>query len=310
MPHSTLPDHPDLDQLKRQAKELLRSTTAGDTAALARFRLLPAFRKLGDEPLRRTSPTLHDAQSVIAREYGFASWKALSEHVALLALQFDDAAREFIEAATDGRADRADRLLRLHPGIRGASFHVALVTGDAKRAGRWLTKNPALAHEPGGPPGWEPILYICHDSLRQGSGTDPGGLVAIARRLLELGTDPGTRFPWLHHGVRRPVLWGASRVVRLLPLVELLLQAGANPNDGVTLPLAAAAGDTATLELLVAHGADRNQPWASDGATTLYAVLHWATTPTAKAVHAPILPSSGVPPSATIPIATTVPSPR
>lgn len=279
MPHSVLPDHPDLGQLKRQAKELLRSATAGDTAALARFRLLPAFKNLGDEPLRRASLALHDAQSVIAREYGFPSWKALSEHVTLLTFQFDDAVREFIEAATDGRADRAERLLRLHPGIGGASFHVALVTGDAKRAESWLTKNPELAHKPGGPRGWEPILYICHNSLRHGSSADPDGLVAIARRLLELGTDPGTRFPWLHHGVRRPVLWGASRVVRLLPLVELLLQAGANPNDGVTLPLAAGAGDTAALELLVAHGADPNQPWASDGAATLYAVLLWATTP-------------------------------
>lgn len=279
MPDCVLPDNPDLDQLKRQAKELLRAARGGDTAALARFRLLPAFRDFGDEQLGRTSLALHDAQSATARHYGFASWKELSEHVALLTLEFSDAVREFVEAATDGREDRAERLLRLHPGIVGANFHVALVTGDAKRAHEWLAKNAELAHKPDGPRGWEAILYVCHTSLRHGTVADPTGLVAIARRLLELGTDPGTRFPWLHHGVRRPVLWGASRVTRLLPLVELLLEAGADPNDGVTFPLAAGAGDTAALDLLVAYGASPNQPWATDGAATLYAILHWATTP-------------------------------
>lgn len=279
MPHSVLPANPDLDQLKRQAKELLRSARGGDAAALARFRLLPAFKGFGEEQLQRTPLALHDAQSTLAREYGFASWKALSEQVALQTLELGDAVREFVEAATDGREDRAERLLRLYPAIIGATFHVALVTGDAKRANEWLAKSPALAHKPDGPRGWEPILYVCHTSLRHGSTADPAGLVAIARRLLGLGADPGARFPWLHHGVRRPVLWGASRVVQLLPLIELLLEAGADPNDGVTLPLAAGAGDTAALDLLSAYGASPNQTWATDGAATLYAILHWATTP-------------------------------
>ncbi len=276
MPHSALPDRPDPDQLKRQAKELLRSAKAGDAAALARFRLLPAFKDFSDEEFRRQPPALHDAQSAIAREHGFSSWKELSEHVTLVTLEFTDAVREFVEAATDGREDRAERLLRLHPGITGASFHVALVTGDAKRATEWLAKSPELAHKPDGPRGWQAIHYVCHTSLRRSTVADPNGLVAIARRLLDLGTDPGTRFPWVHHGVRRPILWGAALIVQFLPLVELLLLAGADPNDGVTLPLAAGAGEVATLDLLHAHGASPNQPWATDGAAPLYAILHWA----------------------------------
>jgi len=103
--------------------------------------------------------------------------------------------------------------------------------------------------------------------------------VAIARRLLEAGVDANTRFPWLHHGVRRPVLWGAIHATRLHPLAELLLQSGADPNDGVTLPIAASGGDLASLELLRSYGASANQPWASDGASTLYAILQWARTP-------------------------------
>jgi ankyrin repeat protein len=59
----------------------------------------------------------------------------------------------------------------------------------------------------------------------------------------------------------------------------VLLEAGANPNDGVTLPIAASAGADGidALELLHAHGADANQPWATDGRSALHAVLGWTS---------------------------------
>ncbi len=274
-----LPNSPDLDQLKRQAKELLRSARAADPTALARFRLLPSLRRASEDDLARTALALHDAQSVIAREHGFPSWNALREHVEELTLGFDGAVREIIEAATDGRASRAERMLALHPRIAGASLHTALVLGDAVTVESHLTRQPALAHAPGGPRGWEPIHYVCHTSLGRLSGASADGLVAIARRLLEAGVDANTRFPWLHHGVRRPVLWGATRVTQLRPLAELLLQSGADPNDGVTLPMAVSAGDVATLELMRAHGANPNQAWATDGSSALYEALQWSLTP-------------------------------
>jgi ankyrin repeat protein len=243
-----LPTRPNLDQLKRQAKELLQ---AGKAAAL------------------------HDAQTMIAREYGFPSWNALHDHVEAVTLEFDAALNEFLEAATDGRRDRAERMLALYPRIATANLHTALVLGDASAVGARLERDPSLATKPGGPRGWEPIHYVCYTAL----GARANGLAAIARRLLSLGVDPNTRFPWLHHNVRRPVLWGASRVAQSLPLVDALLDAGADPNDGVTLPLAASAGDIPVLEALRAHGAKVDQPWATDGATSLYAILNWSRTP-------------------------------
>lgn len=274
-----LPDRPDLDQLKRQAKELLRSARTPDTAALARFRALPAFASATDEDLARAPLALHDAQSAIAREHGFPSWNALRERVEELTMKFDTAVVEFIEAATDGRSDRAERLLARFPAIAEANLYTALVLGDAPAVDEHLAGDPALATRSGGPREWEPLHYVCHSSLGRRDAGNPDGVVAIARGLLALGADPNTRFPWLHHGVRRPVLWGATRVTRLLPLAESLLEAGADPNDGVTLPLAAGSGDLPTLELLLAHGADVNQPWATDGSATLYTMLQWAETP-------------------------------
>jgi ankyrin repeat protein len=274
-----LPERPDMEQLRRQAKDLLRSARAREPSAFARFRVLPTFARHTDDELAGASPALHDAQSVIAREHGFASWKALLERVEELTLGLDAAVKEFIEAATDGRSDRAERLLALHPRIAGSSFHAALLVGDVAAVDAALSEDPALARRPGGPRGWEPLLYVCHDSLRKGPVANPEGLVAIARRLLELGADPNARFPWRHHGVLRPVLWGAVCVTRLLPLAALLLEYHADPDDGVTLPIAAGGGDVAALELLHAHGASPSQPWATDGASALYSILTWADTP-------------------------------
>ena len=272
-----LPARPNLDQLKRQAKDLLQGARSHDPTSLTRFRTLPAFASKSDDALSHAPLALHDAQSVIAREYGFPSWSALRERVEELTLEFDAALVQFLEAATDGRPDRAERLIALHPAIATSNFSAALVLGEAATVEARLAQDPSLATRPGGPRGWQPLHYVCHSALAHRLSTGEG-LVAIARRLLALGADPNLRFPWPHHGVHRPVLWGATRVTRSLPLAERLLEAGANPNDGVTLPLAASAGDLPVLELLLAHGADVNHPWASDGAAPLYAILGWSKT--------------------------------
>jgi hypothetical protein len=60
-----LPSRPDLDQLRRQARELLRAAVAGEQDSITRIRVV--------------SPelTLSAAQLALAREYGFRSWPAL-----------------------------------------------------------------------------------------------------------------------------------------------------------------------------------------------------------------------------------------
>jgi ankyrin repeat protein len=280
MAATQLPERPNLEQLKRQAKDLLHDARANQPAALARFRILPAFahKSTSDFALERIA--LHDAQSVIAREHGHESWTALKEHVEELSLEFDAALDQFLEAATDGRPDRAERLLARFPGIARANFHTALLLGDATIVAKRLAENPALATQRGGSRGWEPLHYVCHTAVGARSETREQGLVAIARALVAHGADPNLRYPWLHHGVHRPVLWGAVCGVRSLPLAAALLDAGADPSDGVTLPLAASGGDVAALDLLRAHGVDVNRPWATDGSAPLYAMLQWAKTAT------------------------------
>src|SRR4029453_7009055 len=77
-----LPDRLNLDHLKKQAKQLLRLYRSRDATAMARFRsTLPATASLSNEDLSSRGLRLHDAQSCIAREHGFASWPDLKRYV-------------------------------------------------------------------------------------------------------------------------------------------------------------------------------------------------------------------------------------
>lgn len=80
-PAPRLPARPSLEQLRKQAKMLLRLHRDGDAAARARFAaILPRFAT--DDPTPHA--VLADAQFVLAREYGFQNWSALARHVGAL----------------------------------------------------------------------------------------------------------------------------------------------------------------------------------------------------------------------------------
>jgi hypothetical protein len=74
LPTRRMREHPNLEQLKRQAKELLRRFVAGETGAAAEVN---AHYRAADA----SKFALHYAQLVIARSYGFESWPKLKAYV-------------------------------------------------------------------------------------------------------------------------------------------------------------------------------------------------------------------------------------
>lgn len=110
MPVRRLPVRPDLEQLQRQAKELLRAIHAGDASALAEFR--------EQHPEATDSPDikLADAQRVLARSYGASSWARLVHAVRLAdAIWRDDI--ETVRSLVTGNS----ALIREHVLIRSDS---------------------------------------------------------------------------------------------------------------------------------------------------------------------------------------------
>lgn len=106
---SELPGRPNLDQLRRQARELLRAATDGEPSALTRIHVVSA----------RVS--LSTAQLAVAREYGFASWPALHAEVerrlAELPAPGDAAGRAGTRWSFGGAASITTAVGTLYPGV-------------------------------------------------------------------------------------------------------------------------------------------------------------------------------------------------
>ena len=255
-----LPDRPNLEQLKKQAKSLLHAAQARETDALRRFAVLPAFSSKSIEQIGALDLALHDAQSVIAREHGFPSWTALREEVEARTLSFEAAVDEFLRCATGGASGRANRLLALYPNIAGGHLQTALVLGDAASVEARLRDHPELATQPGGPQNWEPLLYVCHTCMHarrtRSRGRARHDCAAALRRSAPIRTrnttGTGTRsFRALRCGAR-------LCAVGHLPLAKVLLEAGANPTDGVSMHIAGGGGNIDALELLHHYGVNAN----------------------------------------------------
>jgi ankyrin repeat protein len=144
----------DLEQLRKQAKELVRAARAGEPEALAR--------------LGAREPILARAQLAIAREQGYSSWPKLVAAA-------EAGADAFVLAATEGRRGRAEAMLEARPALADDPW-ARLVLG------RGWDGDP---NEAGGPRGWPPLNYACQSVFA------PRGLV---RELLERSADPNSTY--------------------------------------------------------------------------------------------------------------------
>jgi Ankyrin repeats (3 copies) len=118
MSDRSLPDRPDLQQYKKQAKELLKSVRAGDPDALRRVEAHHPRSALTVRPQADPTKTLvlADVQLVLAREHGFDSWpKFVREIESRLGERSPSAIWKAAERAIEeGDATRLETLLRDH----------------------------------------------------------------------------------------------------------------------------------------------------------------------------------------------------
>lgn len=84
MPSRHLPVRPDLDQLRHQAKDLLRAIRAGDTAAVAEL------KEHHPDTIDPSSAKLAHAQLVLARSYGAPGWNRLVQSAKLIDAIWED----------------------------------------------------------------------------------------------------------------------------------------------------------------------------------------------------------------------------
>lgn len=253
-----LPEHPNLDHLREQAKDLLKSFRAGEPQALERFqRHLPGFAQLSGQP------HLHDAQSVIAREYGLPSWPKLVEHVegklANVGL-LDNAAVTLTKAAYTDKVHLFVEAVNSQPGLARLNLAVALAWGEVETVGQAQVDLGTTF----GPQEMLPLEYVAYSRVHQGDPSRYEGLLECARYLLDQGADPNASHDY--QGAPIPVLYGASSESGHVGITRLLLERGAEPNDGESVFHATQYNRREVLDVLVEFGADisgRDAHWGN-----------------------------------------------
>ena len=239
-----LPQRPNLEHLKSQAKELLSDYRNGVNVDRI-HRVFPD----------KSIPTLSDAQLVLAREYGFESWPKLRAHVLLMERQsaLIEQSDEMIRQLLTDSFQTAVSGLNENPGLAAASLAAACVTGNSAVVGTLLAKNPSLVAEATGPRDWTPLLYVCYSRLLR-RPEYVQSLIDTAKRLLAAGADSNA--DWKTDGYSATCLYGATGVNNCPELAEVLLDAGANPNDDECLYHAMELPTPDCLKVLLTHGGD------------------------------------------------------
>lgn len=259
-----LPAFPHLSHLKKQAKELLRAYQENDPAATQRFlEFLPVAQGLSSAQLRGRELHLHDAQSCIAREYGFPSWAALKAQVevaALRQLSREDALKRWLlfvyGAGYDGpRPAKAVRLLRERPDLLGDDPYLACAVGNEALLRQTLAGSPAWMNEAGGPMQMLPLIAVTHSGLVRDEEFAEA-LANCARLLLDRGAYPdqtwtSPEFP----DSPLSALYGAAGKNHHAGMTRLLLERGANPNDNESLYHSMESADLTCTRLLLEAGA-------------------------------------------------------
>jgi ankyrin repeat protein len=270
-----LPPRPSLEQLKKQAKDLLKSSQSGDAEAIRRVQEShPQFVNEPNAEIRAAKFSLSDAQFVIAREYGFESWPKLKVHVEAVARGDDPTIAAFLVAAVAGNQAEANRLLTEQPSLARANIYTAAVLGESVVVDMILDRDPSLATRKGGPRNWQPMLYLCASRFHRENEKRAAGMVEVARSLRVHRADPDTYFLWEGDGKsKQSALYLATCEANNPALARELLEMGADPNDGESIYHAAEKFHVECLELLVEFGvnlSNRILPWNN---TPLYFLM-------------------------------------
>ncbi|MGN6170520.1 MAG: ankyrin repeat domain-containing protein [Solirubrobacteraceae bacterium] len=244
---SVLPEHPDLDQARRQAKELLHAAQGGDAGALER---LAAF----SAPL-----TLAGAQLALARELGLPSWVALVREIDARNASIPEDVLRFLRFSVNLQIGAAARMLYENPALAGSGFPAAVVLGDAARVEAELRRDPGAGNRVDPGSGWTALHLACASRFHLDPARAPG-LAKVARLLLDAGADidgqSAGRRCW------RPLecaVTSANSSPNNEPIIRLLLERGAPVRPETLLASLYAAGGTWCLELLTEAAAGTSE---------------------------------------------------
>ncbi len=247
MPVRPLPDNPDLQHLKYQAKDLLKEHAAHNAAAAQRIREFhPRWANASDAAIFAAQLSLSDAQLAIAREYGYSSWTRLKRRIE--------------------QPKPSDKLsLAHHERIEDATFRRAVElidAGDANGLREHLKQHPNLSRQrvvfEGGNYFRNPTLleFVAENPVRH--GTLPKNILDVAKVILDAGVEQSS----LDETLMLVATGSVPRECSMqIPLIDLLCDRGADPDSAAQV--AAILFEMEAVGALVARGVRMTLPLAA-----------------------------------------------
>lgn len=185
-----LPSRPSLEYARKEAKTLLRDFRSGTPAAVERAQRQGAHPRV----TRPTEVRLADAQLVVAREHGFASWARLSRYLAEVERQqrgymqlhgeprFHELQAVNLIARHRARSISAGRILAAYvPRFYGETVESVFASDPTEDEARLAV---ARLH---GAPSWEMLVERLERESRSVLPDGPTGPIMQARRAMETG---------------------------------------------------------------------------------------------------------------------------
>lgn len=248
LPTRAFREHTDLNQLKRQAKELLEAFRTGDASAIAEVNAHYC-------PADPSTFALHDAQLVLARAYGFASWPKLKAYVDGVT------AKSLVEAVRTRDLGKVQALLHARPELvnmdmgedEHRAIHYAVLLrspemtrllmqhGADARKGIHPHRDATSALTLASDRGYDEIVAIIRDEEQRRRETQAGnGTVAAPEYVL------------------RAESWESGRAMEILR-ADPALARSVSPEGWTPLHAAACVLDEGGTAWLLDHGADPNR---------------------------------------------------
>jgi len=185
--------------------------------------------------------------------------------VAQLRLEMADTVAAFIRAAcvprdaghSSGTLERAEAILAAHPEVASSNIYTAAILGDAAAVRRFLVLDARNATAKAGPYGWDALTHLCFSRYLRLDRARSDGFVASAKALLGAGASANTGWMEVDHEPHpewESAIYGAAGLAQHPELTRLLLERGADPNDGETPYHVVETYDNTVLKILVESG--------------------------------------------------------
>lgn len=178
----------------------------------------------------------------------------------------ESAAVAFLEAAcvprhahSSGTVVEAEAILAQYAQVTASNIYTAAIAADEAIVRSFLDRDPASATRKGGHLGWDALTYLCFSRYLRLDQTRSEAFVRTARALLDAGASANTG--WIETTdypspipVMEAAIYGAAGVAQHAELTRLLLDRGADPNDGETAYHVAETRHNTVLKILLESG--------------------------------------------------------